>query len=99
LLESVPARAVAADKAYDAQSLIDAIAASGAEVVIPPRANRSKPRTVDWQIYKRRNLVSASSVRSSTFAESPRATTSSTGATKHSSLSQRRGSGSRNVTA
>jgi transposase len=53
----VAAGAVAADKAYDSQSLVDNIAASGAEVVIPPRANRTNPRTFDRPIYKGRNLV------------------------------------------
>jgi transposase len=57
LLEGVAASAVAADKAYDAQSLVDTIAASGAEVVIPPRANRTQPRTFDRHLYKGRNLV------------------------------------------
>jgi transposase len=57
LLEGVAADAVAADKAYDSQSLVDAIEASGAEVVIPPRANRTQPRTFDRHIYKARNLV------------------------------------------
>jgi transposase len=57
LLERVAASAVAADKACDAQSLVDTIAASGAEVVIPPRANRTQPRTFDRHLYKGRNLV------------------------------------------
>jgi transposase len=57
LLEGISAGAVAADKAYDSQSLVDTIAASGAEVVIPPRANRTQPRTFDRHIYKGRNLV------------------------------------------
>lgn len=57
LLDGVAAGAVAADKAYDCQSLIDTIAARGAEAVIPPRANRAQPRTFDRHIYKGRNLV------------------------------------------
>lgn len=57
LLEGVTAAAVAADKAYDAQSLIDTITACGAPAVIPPRANRTQPRTFDRHIYKSRNLV------------------------------------------
>jgi transposase len=57
LLEGVAADAVAADKAYDSQSLVDAIEASGAEAVIPPRANRTEPRTFDRHIYKGRNLI------------------------------------------
>jgi transposase len=57
LLEGVSAAAVAADKAYDAQSLIDTITASGAQAVIPPRANRTQQRTFDRHRYKGRNLV------------------------------------------
>ena len=57
LLEGIPANAVAADKAYDSQPLIDAITASGAQAVIPPRANRSALRTVDREIDKARHLV------------------------------------------
>ena len=46
-----------ADKAYDAQALRDLIAAMGAEVVIPPRANRNE--AIEWSkpIYRHRNLV------------------------------------------
>jgi len=57
LLQGVAAKAVAADKAYDAQALIDIITASGAQAVIPPRANRSEARPFDRHIYKARNLV------------------------------------------
>ena len=57
LLDGVTAGAVAADKAYDSQSLVDIITAGGAQAVIPPRANRSQPRTFDRHIYKGRNLV------------------------------------------
>jgi transposase len=57
LLEGIAAEAVAADKAYDSQSLVDHITASGAEAVIPPRANRTEPRTYDRHIYTGRNLV------------------------------------------
>jgi transposase len=57
LLEGVAAKAVAADKAYDSQSLVDTITASGAQAVIPPRANRTQSRAYDLHIYKGRNLV------------------------------------------
>ena len=57
LLEGVPAKAVAADKAYDSDALIDAITASGAQAVIPPRANRTEQRAFDRHIYKGRNLL------------------------------------------
>ena len=57
LLAGVPAQAVVADKAYDANALIDTIRASGARAVIPPRANRQCPRDFDTHLYKGRNLV------------------------------------------
>ena len=57
LLDGVAAQAVAADKAYDSQALIDTITASGAQAVIPPRANRTQSRTFDRHIYESRNLV------------------------------------------
>lgn len=60
LLEETPAdgtvREVACDKAYDTESILGAIAAIGAAAVIPPRVNR-RPREVDWDHYKNRNLV------------------------------------------
>jgi transposase len=57
LLEGVITEAVAADKAYDSNALIDTITASGAEAVIPPRANGTEPGTYDRHVYKGRNLV------------------------------------------
>jgi len=57
LLAGVVTEAVGADKAYDSDALIDTITASGAEAVIPPRANRTQPRTFDQHLYKGRNLV------------------------------------------
>jgi transposase len=57
LLEGVAAGAVAADKAYDSDSLIDTITATGAQAVIPPRANRTEPRPYDRHLYKGRHLV------------------------------------------
>lgn len=57
LLNGVAAQAVAGDKAYDSQALSDTIVASGAQAVIPPRANRIQSRTFDRQIYNCRNLV------------------------------------------
>jgi transposase len=57
LLEGVAAQSVAADKAYDSDALIDTITASGAQAVIPPRANRTEQRYFDRHLYKGRNLV------------------------------------------
>jgi transposase len=49
--------AVIADKGYDSDAFAAVIAARGAEVVIPPRGNRSTPRTYDAVVYKERNKV------------------------------------------
>lgn len=57
LLKGVDADAVAADKAYDCNALIDTITARGAQAVIPPRANRTEQRDFDRHLYKGRNLV------------------------------------------
>jgi transposase len=56
LLEGIEAQAVVADKAFDSDELIEAIENRGAEAVIPPRANRQKPRSFDTHVYKDRNL-------------------------------------------
>lgn len=57
LLDGVPAKCVVADKAYDAMSLREQIAAMPAKAVIPPRANRREPIRWSKAIYKHRNLV------------------------------------------
>jgi transposase len=57
LLEGIMTSAVVADKAYDADSLIQRITASGAKAVIPPRENRVRPREFDPHHYKHRNLI------------------------------------------
>ncbi|MDN5871644.1 MAG: IS5 family transposase [Nitrococcus sp.] len=58
LLEHAPsAEAVIADKAYDSDALVQHIEAAGAESIIPPRSNRTSPRTYDQHRYKARNLV------------------------------------------
>jgi transposase len=57
LLEGVVTEAVRADKAHDSAALIDTIRANFAQAVIPPRANRSQPRSFDRHLYNARNLV------------------------------------------
>jgi len=49
--------ALIADKAYDADSLIQAAIETGAEAVIPPRSHRKTPRTFDPNTYKERNRI------------------------------------------
>jgi transposase len=57
LLENLQARYVLADKGYDSQHLVDLIQTQGAEVVIPPKANRKIQREYDREIYKQRNWI------------------------------------------
>ena len=57
LLDGLKARHVLADKGYDGQRAMDAIAASGAKPVVPRRATTAKWRSFDAVIYKDRNLI------------------------------------------
>jgi transposase len=49
--------ALIADKAYDADSLIDTLTGRGIAPVIPPKANRTTKRECDFVLYCERNLV------------------------------------------
>ena len=57
LLKGLEPGAVVADKAYDADALIEHIEESGAIAVIPPRSNRPEQRSFDKHQYKHRNLI------------------------------------------
>lgn len=57
LLEEVAPDAFLADKAYDADALIETLEERGIEPVIPPKANRLKQRKTDFALYRERNLV------------------------------------------
>ena len=57
LLEGIQAEAAIADKAYDADYLIQTLEARGTTPVIPPRSNRTTPRCCDWYVYKERHLI------------------------------------------
>jgi transposase len=57
LLEDVDPGAVLADKAYDADTLIDALNQREITPVIPPKANRKVKRDCDFVLYCERNLV------------------------------------------
>ncbi len=57
LLENVDPRAVLADKAYDADTLIQTLQERRIKPVIPPKANRLKPRETDFALYRERNLI------------------------------------------
>ena len=57
LIESVDPGALIADKAYDADALIDTLSLREINAVIPPKANRKNPRACDFALYCERNLV------------------------------------------
>lgn len=57
LLEEVEPEALLADKAYDANSLIEALNDRGITPVIPNNASRSIKRKTDFALYRERNLV------------------------------------------
>lgn len=46
-----------ADKGYDADWLVKLIEATGAEAVIPPKANRKVERSYDANLYADRNKI------------------------------------------
>ena len=45
------------DKGYDSNALVEAIEATGAIAVIPPKSNRKEQRHYDKHIYKERHLI------------------------------------------
>ena len=57
VIEQLPAKAVVADKGYDADHFVATIEAAGAQAVIPPRSNRITPRSFDRHLYRDRNLI------------------------------------------
>ena len=57
LLEDVDPGAVLADKAYDADLLINALNRRAITPVIPPKANRKVKRDCDFALYCERNLI------------------------------------------
>jgi transposase len=57
LIEHLRTGAVIADKGYDSDAFVQAIRATRAKVVIPPRSNRKTKRRYDRGLYRTRNLV------------------------------------------
>ena len=57
LLDGVKAKAIFADKGYDADYIVAEIVKMEGEVVIPSKSNRKKPRDLDKDLYKERNLI------------------------------------------
>jgi transposase len=57
LLDGLNTRFVLADKGYDGQRAINAIAAAGAIPVVPRRTTTATWRSFDATLYKERNLI------------------------------------------
>ncbi|WP_156480254.1 IS5 family transposase [Acetobacter tropicalis] len=57
LLDEVDPAAFIADKAYDADPLIEKIEERQITPVIPSRKNRRDPRKISFQLYKNRNII------------------------------------------
>lgn len=59
LLKSIPAEAVIADKAYDAnERVVEPLLHAGVAIVIPQRGTgRKRPREYDSHLYKARHLI------------------------------------------
>ncbi|SDY99996.1 transposase, partial [Hymenobacter psychrophilus] len=59
LLAALPEKpgAVVADKAYDTNAVLAAVAGQHAQAVIPPKANRIDQRAYDENLYADRNKV------------------------------------------
>jgi len=57
LIDGIKPGAVLADRAYDADRLMNAILDAGAEPVIPPRRHRKHQRAYDEALYKERNII------------------------------------------
>lgn len=58
LLPQIAAKAVIADKAYDAdERVVTLLGKRDLECVIPSKKNRLQPRTYDKELYKARHLI------------------------------------------
>lgn len=57
LLDGLKAEHVLADKGYDGQRAIDAIAATGAMPIVPRRTTTASWRSFDTVLYKDRNMI------------------------------------------
>jgi putative transposase len=57
LIDGFAADATIADKGYDADHFCERITQTGAQVVIPPKRNRSFKQPYDADLYKERNVI------------------------------------------
>jgi len=94
LLEGQSAEAVIADTAYDADHVRDAVAAKGAEAVIPSNPARARRLPLDEHLYKERHLVECCIGKLKQFAAWRRATRRPPATTSPSSPSPPSSSGS-----
>ena len=51
------ARALIADRGYDAKAIVDLVRNRGGEAHIPTQSDRKVQRTVDRELYRKRNLI------------------------------------------
>ncbi|EGG79258.1 Putative transposase for insertion sequence element IS6501 [Gluconacetobacter sp. SXCC-1] len=56
MLQNIDPDALLADRAYDADRLINRLTERGITVVIPPKRNRTAQRETDFALYRERNL-------------------------------------------
>lgn len=58
LLAGLPAaRALVADRGYDSRAILDLVAAAGGQAQIPTQCRVKLQRTVQTDLYRRRNLI------------------------------------------
>ncbi len=57
LIKGLSAKALLADKGYDADAVVELVRAGGMEAIIPSRSNRKRPRPLDEARYLARHLV------------------------------------------
>jgi transposase len=57
LLDAVNPGALLGDKAFDADPFVDTLVERDITPVIPPKANRTAPRSCDFALYCERNLI------------------------------------------
>lgn len=69
LLDEVDPETFIADKAYDADPLIEKLEERGITPVIPPRKNRICPRKTRFSIYEKRNIIERFFVRLKQFRD------------------------------
>lgn len=57
LIDGLDAKALLADRGYDTDEIIEKVAQSGTDIIIPPKKNRKQQRNYDKQTYRIRHLI------------------------------------------